>query len=475
MAYKLDRLARNLRLLLEVEQKLASCHVSLTSVKESVDTSTGTGKMVFQMFGMIAEWERDNIIERTRSGRIQRYRDGCWAGGKPPYGYAYNKATRKLVVDETEARVVRRIYSEYGRGKALSGISEGLNRDKIPGRSKNCKGWRSTAVRQVLLNPTYEGTQIVNRHTHISDINRIDLSKAIRISVPAIVTKEIWLAAQERLKNNKRSRPKCQDEFLLQGMITCGICGHAYRAERIHGKRYYSCRGRMKYHHLDGSPRCKSPSFRAEWLESEIWQRVDEIINDPNTLSVVIRDTIENLRAREADLNARLKPIEERLAEIAQQKARLADDWVIRNMNSDKFRELKDSLDREEIRIRGLKASIDPAQIDELENTRGMLRFWERQVRAMDWNTENEDGTMTRVVGGPHQVALKVVGLEDRRLGTTTGFPASKREMLDRLNVRLFVFNHGMEVNALFPIEPIGSLSCSPPSWTGRSLPRKGE
>ena len=183
---------------------------------------------------------------------------------------------------------------------------------------------------------------------------------------------------------------------------------------------------------------------------------------------MVIKDTIENLRSREADLNARLKPIEERLAEIAQQKAKLADDWVVRHMDNKKFRELKDNLDREEVRIRGLKAGIDPAQIEELESTRGMLHFWERQVRAMVWNTENEDGTMARLVDGPHQVALKVVGFEDRQLTTTMGFPASRRDMFDKLNMRLLVFDHGVEVNALFPIEPIGGQSCTSPSPAGK-------
>ena len=96
VVYKLDRLARNLRLLLEIEAQLRDQKASLTSIKESVDTSTGLGKMVFQLFGMIAEWERDTIIERTKNGLLQRYKNGCWAGGKPPFGYTYNKETRKL-------------------------------------------------------------------------------------------------------------------------------------------------------------------------------------------------------------------------------------------------------------------------------------------------------------------------------------------------------------------------------------------
>jgi len=77
----------------------------------------------------------------------------------------------------------------------------------------------------------------------------------------------------------------------------------------------------MKYHHLDGSPRCKSPCLKADWLENQAWQRIEEITDDPNRLFLVIRDTIENLRLKEADLSARIRPIDERLAEIAEQKA----------------------------------------------------------------------------------------------------------------------------------------------------------
>jgi site-specific DNA recombinase len=117
LVHKLDRLARNLRLLLDIEQKLRGCGASLISVKESVDTSTSTGKMMFQMFGMVAEWERETIIERTKSGRLQRYKDGCFAGGKVTFGYAHDKTTKKLVVSEIDARLVRRIFMEYSEGK----------------------------------------------------------------------------------------------------------------------------------------------------------------------------------------------------------------------------------------------------------------------------------------------------------------------------------------------------------------------
>jgi site-specific DNA recombinase len=76
---KLDRLSRNLRLLLELQEKLQENDVALISLKENIDTTMAIGKTVFQVLGLVGEWERSAIIERTRSGRIQRYKEGCWA------------------------------------------------------------------------------------------------------------------------------------------------------------------------------------------------------------------------------------------------------------------------------------------------------------------------------------------------------------------------------------------------------------
>ena len=90
-----------------------------------------------------------------------------------------------------------------------------------------------------------------------------------------------------------------------------------------------------------------------------------------------------------------------------------------------------------------------------METTLGLLRFWEVELQSMSWNTENEDGTMYRLVDTPHKVALKVVGFEDKELSTLMQFPASRRELLDKLQVRLAALDDRVEVKALFPIEPI--------------------
>ena len=458
VVFKLDRLARSLSLLLEIEKTLNGRGITLISMKESVDTSTPTAKMIFQLFGMIAEWDRANIVERTRNGKLQRYKEGSWAGGKAPYGYSRNKETRKLVINETEARIVKRMYNEYIDGKSLFAISQSLNQDHIPARSKHSQGWWQTAVRQVLLNPVYKGTEIVNRHAHISLIKSMDLSNAIMMTVPALVSEQEWQIAQNRMVGNKHVKPNKQGTHLLQGMITCAICGYHFASKR----HYYTCRGRMKYVHLDGLSRCKAPYIRADWLEAEVWKRIEEIMNDPNKLLLVIKDSIENLRRAESDLSERIRPIDERLAEIAAQKNRLADDWIVKYMDVKRFKELRESLDGEEARMKSLRAAVDPTQIAELEQTRKALDYWESQARGMvNWNLENEDGTMYRLVFQTHEEALKLVERDDPGQSKAEGFPASKRQMLDKLQVRLSVFDDRVEVKSLFPVEPIGIQPCT--------------
>jgi site-specific DNA recombinase len=146
IVWRLDRLARNLRLILEIEAELREQDISLFSMKEMVDTSTSFGKHLFMMLGLIAEWERESIIERTKTGRLQRYKEGHWAGGSSPFGYDYNRDTKNLVINESEAKTIRKIYDLCSLGKSLKSIADQLNTELIRPRGKTGKGWYSTGI-----------------------------------------------------------------------------------------------------------------------------------------------------------------------------------------------------------------------------------------------------------------------------------------------------------------------------------------
>ena len=124
-------------------------------------------------------------------------------------------------------------------------------------------------------------------------------------------------------------------------------------------------------------------------------------------------------------------------------------------MDAGKYRELRCDLEQEETRLRSVRSEIDPAQLEELEHTRSMLQFWGGQLQAMAWNTENKDGSKVKLVDRPHKTALRIVSFEDRDITKTMHFPATKRELLDMLQVRVMVFMDRVEIKAIFPVEPI--------------------
>jgi site-specific DNA recombinase len=454
LVFKLDRLTRKLRLLLEVEEKLKECGISLHSIKETLDTSSAMGRTVFQMLGLVSEWERDTFIERSKAGRIQRYKEGCWGPGRPPFGYTYDRETKKLVINEEQARLICRIFDDYAKGKSMWEIANMLNDECIPPR-KGGKGWRNSSVRDVLFDPVYKGTQIVNVYQAHKGIPQELPETAIQIEVPAIVDETVWNIAQERRRTNKRLHSPKNQDWLLQGLIMCGLCGYGFKVDYVHGRREYSCRGRLKYTHIDGSPRCTSPRLDAEWLENQVWQRIEDIINDPNKLEILLRETVDSLKMREVDLNARIKPIDTRLAEIAEQKTRLAEDWVVSSIPPARIQELKHNFDQEEIRLRSIRNEVDPVQVEELEQTSAKLRFWQKRLDSMTWNTETDDGQKVRVVDEPHKVVLSAIGLDDKDLADTLHFPTTRRKVLDMLLVRVIVFMDRVEIKAVLPIEPI--------------------
>ena len=459
VVYKLDRLARKLRLLLELEELLKANQVWLCSMKEQCDTSTHIGRMIFQILGIVSEWERETIIERTRSGRLQRYKAGCWAGGKPLYGYSYDANTKKLTIKEAEATIVRRIFKEYNAGKSMADIANMLNEERILARYSTGKGWRMSAIRDILINPAYKGTQYVNHHLHSSKLSNEKPPGAIEIRIPEIVTEDLWYGAQEHRRNNRHMQIFPSGSRLLQGLVMCGICGYYFRSQSTRNRKTYECRGRLKYVHIDGSPRCTAPIINAEWLEEEVWQRIEAILNDPNKLEPLLKDTIEKLQARQKELATRIQPINDQLLEIQEKKARLMDEYVVRNMDPGKYKEYQHSLQEEENRLRSMQAEVDPAQIEELQRTKGLLEFWQRQVEAMAWNTEDEDGRRVRIVDTPHLNVLRIIGLEDEDMNLD--FPTTRRQLLDLLQTRLVVFEDRVEVKAIFPIEPIAHQLCA--------------
>ena len=179
LIYKIDRISRSLKsLLILVEDTLAPMGVGLKSVTESfIDTSSPEGMAMFQVLGTFSELERKQITRKLRSARDKKFSNGGYAGGHIPFGY--DVANGKLVVNDDESKLVRRIFQERKAGASLRKIAKALNDDRI--LTKRGGKWSAASIKYVLGNELYTGRVNYNsevaKGSHVPIISRILFNK----------------------------------------------------------------------------------------------------------------------------------------------------------------------------------------------------------------------------------------------------------------------------------------------------------
>jgi site-specific DNA recombinase len=117
LVYRVDRLSRRLRDLVAILDDLTDAEVSFRSATEPFDTSTPVGRMLVQMLGVFAEFEREVIIDRVIAGMERKAAKGLWTSGQRPLGYIIDKEASQLRILEHEAATVRLIFDRHTRSR----------------------------------------------------------------------------------------------------------------------------------------------------------------------------------------------------------------------------------------------------------------------------------------------------------------------------------------------------------------------
>jgi len=277
---------------------------------------------------MIAEYERAQILERSRRGKRHRARSGqvsVMSGA--PYGYRYLRKTddtpAAYSVIEAEARVVQRVYAMYTlEALSIGAITRKLNEEGISTRKRSAR-WERSTVWALLRNSAYRGiacfgkTRVATR-TRVTRALRLrgGMSKRdsagherpreewIEIPVPALVSEESFMRAQELLQQNKiRARRRTITPSIVQGLVSCQKCGYAFsRTSTITSARklhYYKCIGSDRWRKL-GGPVCDNARFvRQELLDQIVWAEVIRLLEDPTLIQQELDRRL--VAARDAD------------------------------------------------------------------------------------------------------------------------------------------------------------------------------
>lgn len=171
-----DRFARDLAELLRITRKLRRANVELVGVSDGIASNQKGAKIALTLRGLIAEVYLDDLAEKTHRGLDARARAGLNAGGGC-FGYRSEAVSggARLVIDEDEAAVVRRIWRDFGNGLAPTTIARNLNVEGVPfpsaatRRGPVRRGWSASTVRFLLKNERYVGRVVWNKRKFESD------------------------------------------------------------------------------------------------------------------------------------------------------------------------------------------------------------------------------------------------------------------------------------------------------------------
>lgn len=142
LVVRVDRLARSVRALASILEELDMHGIAFRSATEPFDTASPAGRMMVQMLGVFAEFERATIIERVIAGMQKKAAKGGWNGGKRPLGYDYDPNTGALQVNEKEASLVREIFDLYTKQQIGSIASPAPGRTRLPNKERSALEWQ---------------------------------------------------------------------------------------------------------------------------------------------------------------------------------------------------------------------------------------------------------------------------------------------------------------------------------------------
>ena len=271
LVYRVDRFARSVRGLATLLEQLDAAGVAFRSATEPFDTTTAAGRMMVQMLGVFAEFERATIIDRVIAGMERKAARGEWRSGSRPFGYTIGHASGHLQIHPDEAPLVRVIFDLYTK-KHLGARSIGNWLTERGHRTKAGRPWNMPAVLTVLRNRAYLGEVYFRDSYHAAPH-------------PPLVEQATFDAAQQILiarGEDHAQRASNGSDYLLAGLITCTRCGARFVGGAANGNRYryryYTCYTRHRY----GAGSCDAERLNAEQLDRAVLDRLLDTFTNTN-------------------------------------------------------------------------------------------------------------------------------------------------------------------------------------------------
>jgi site-specific DNA recombinase len=341
-----DRLARVYAYQVVVLEELARHGVVVRFADAPVIGDDPQARLLTQVQGVIAEYERAKIAERYRRGKLWRSRAGEVLAWRVAYGYRRIARTTTspahLEIYEPEAVVVRRIFADYvSGGHSTREITRRLNADRVPTPQGNRPVWGTSTIGRLLHNEAYVGRAHWNKTESVPDPRPGRATRQvarpreewIHIPVPPIIDDTTFDAASKVSRDNSKWSPRNAEpgEWLLRNLVRCGACGVSVSCHKMRGRdgtihRYYYCRNHDPLRAGGQDRRCKERNIRSDELDTFVFEQISDALRRPDVLLAGEQAVATRTPAPDDELlDAQLARFDRKTRAVEEERRRLAD------------------------------------------------------------------------------------------------------------------------------------------------------
>ena len=355
---EISRFARNTVDSLQYTRDLYGCGVGVFFQNDNIITLDEDAELRLTIMASMAQDELRKLSSRVKFGHQQAIKHSVVLGNSRIFGY--KKDDKRLVIDETQAPMVRDLFRLYATGEYSMKQLEKLFYEQGY-RNYNGNKIAHTTMSNIISNPKYKGYYVGNKVKIVDMFTKkqkflppeewVMFKDETGEIVPAIVTEEVWDKANEvlarRSEDVKNRQGICNHANLLTGKLYCTHCGQPYYRRESKDKQgnvnsKWVCSGKIN----NGADSC--PSFPI--YEAEIKPILFDVFSETRVdVEALLAEYTEMFKSMEADDETAKRIAEQkRIIELAEQKkSKLLELVTIGSVTAANFKSMTDACDRE--------------------------------------------------------------------------------------------------------------------------------
>ncbi|KLE14148.1 recombinase family protein, partial [Clostridium sp. C8] len=393
----ISRFARNTLDCLKYIRQLKEKNIPVFFEKENINTMDSKGEVLLTIMASLAQQESESLSKNVKLGLQFRYQNGeVQVNHNRFMGYTKDDKGH-LVIEPTEAEIVKRIYLEYLQGASLKQIGESLESDDILTAAGKAK-WRPETIKKILKNEKYMGDALLQK-TYTVDVltkkrvknNGIVPQYYVENSHEAIIPRDLYMQVQEEMlrrtnlhSGENRKKRVYSSKYALSSIVYCPKCGDIYRriAWNNRGKHsiVWRCVSRVEH----GPSCCDAPTIQETELQEAVIKAINKALGSKDDMLVALEQNIASVLTLEDEgsmesINAKLEELQKELLKRANAKK----DYNDLADEIDRLRELKQNAMAENVEREGLKQRIAEMQEFLAEQMEKIEEYDESLVRRM--------------------------------------------------------------------------------------------